>query len=80
MTKQESFMIYCGRGIPPHYSYKLSEQAFYNFLDNQEFFESFTVWQVTGYWKKHRENTFVIEISDVSFDTIQNFCLCYIEI
>jgi hypothetical protein len=79
VKNHDSYMIYCGRGIPSHYSYELSEQAFFNFLDNQLLIDSFTVWQAIGYWKRHRENTFVIEVTGVDFDTIQNFCLAYIE-
>jgi hypothetical protein len=72
-------MIYCGRGIPPHYAYELSEQAFFKFLEEQLFLDSFTVWCAIGYWKRHRENTFVIEVADISFDTVQSFCLAYID-
>lgn len=75
----ELFKIYCGRGIPPKYQYELSRKAFYEFLDKHNCFENVSIWECVGYWKKHRENTFVLDVGDANIDQIKQFCEEYVE-
>lgn len=55
------YKLYCGRNIPASEK-KVTDKEISQFLENQKYFDGFTIWNSTGYWKGEREDTIVIEI------------------
>jgi hypothetical protein len=72
----KSYMIYLGREIP-NTRFEVSEKAFYDFLEQQQFLDSFTIWKCEGYWRGSREQTVVIEVFDASELAVDSFCNLY---
>ena len=69
-------MIYLGREIP-NTRFEVSDKALYDFLDQQPYLDSFTIWKCEGYWRGGREQTVVIEVFDTPEETIDMFCNLY---
>jgi Protein of unknown function (DUF3574) len=69
-------MIYLGREIP-NSRFEVSDKALYDFLDQQHFLDSFTIWRCEGYWRGGREQTVVIEVFDTDIDNVRKFMKLY---
>ena len=74
-------MVYLGRNIRKNsnlgFTY-VSDQDLNDFLNEQPYFDSFTVWKAQGSWKGEFEDTCVIEVFDTDFDIIVKFAQLYI--
>jgi hypothetical protein len=78
-----SYMVYLGRNIPvnpiPEFRY-VSDFELIKFLNEQPYFDSFTIWQAKGSWHGEVEDTCIIEVFDTDFDIIVKFAQYYREV
>jgi hypothetical protein len=77
-----SYMVYLGRNIPPNLENQQSYVTDFDlttFLNEQCFFDSFTIWDAKGSWRGEIEDTCVIEVFDTDFDIIVKFAKHYIQ-
>jgi hypothetical protein len=76
-----SIMIYLGRSVPPENPNGLeyvNDYLLNKFLDEQSYFDSFTIWKAEGSWRGLREDTCVVEVFDTDIDIIIMFAQLYI--
>lgn len=75
-----SYMIYLGRDIPKEspldFNY-VTDEKINDFLNEQPYFDSFTIWYAAGAWKAKREDTVVVEVFDTELDIIKMFAQLY---
>ncbi|NJK70972.1 MAG: DUF3574 domain-containing protein [Thermales bacterium] len=71
-------MIYMGRDIykPDGVKY-VTDLDLEFFLNEQPYFDSFTIWSAKGSWRGNIEDTIVIEVFDTDFDIIVMFAQHY---
>jgi hypothetical protein len=76
-----SYMVYLGRNIPPNhipgFDY-VTDLELLKFLNEQSFFDSFTIWKAQGSWRGEIEDTCIVEVFDTDFDIIVKFAQLYV--
>jgi hypothetical protein len=76
----QSYMVYLGRNIPTgsilEFQY-VSDINLAQFLNEQPYFDSFTIWKAQGSWRGEIEDTCIIEVFDTDFDIIVKFAQYY---
>jgi hypothetical protein len=75
-----SYMVYLGRNVPvnsiPGFNY-VTNSDLEKFLNDQPFFDSFTIWKAQGSWRGDIEDTCIVEVFDTDFDIIVKFAQYY---
>jgi hypothetical protein len=73
-------MVYLGRNIPANEEFEkdyVSDTDIVKFLNDQPFFDSFTIWKAQGSWHGEIEDTCIVEVFDTDFDIIVKFAQYY---
>ena len=77
-----SYKIYLGRNIPRDstldFEY-VDEDRLKTFIEEQPYFDSYTLWRAEGEWHGDPEETIVFEVFDTDFDIIEMFAQLYID-